>query len=122
MVDESMANGLLQHSQGHRPWNKPHVPRVWPTAMFNNDSPIRCPSCRTHRPGLANGYVQSFEPGPSQIEYGRWPKIDIAWTGPGALPLAMMNMAVGQNTRRISQLKNCVEMITIDRIKSSHRT
>ncbi len=31
-----MANGLLQHSQGQRPWNPNNLQTVWPTAIFKN--------------------------------------------------------------------------------------
>ena len=62
-----MANGLSHHSQGHRPWN---------------------PNPNTNR--LANGHGQN------DIEYGRWPNAKTTSRNPGAMPLAMMCLAVGQ--------------------------
>jgi hypothetical protein len=64
-----MANGLLQHSQGQRPWFGVSIilfgQRPYSTVMF-------------------------------WIEYGRWPKCVVWVCLPGAVPLATMNMALGQ--------------------------
>jgi len=64
-----MANGLLQHSQGQRPWMGVSVilvgQRPYSMVMF-------------------------------WIEYGRWPKGFVWVWSPGAMPLAMISMAVGQ--------------------------
>jgi len=42
---------------------------------------------------LANGHIQLE---PLWFEYGRWPKRCVSFHPPGAMPLATINMAVGQ--------------------------